>query len=211
MNRWFLDPLFRGEYPTDLPLYAAGASAATSRRSRRRSTSSASTTTSPRRRRGGNGRGLAVLAPRTRREYTDMGWEVYPDGLFECLVRVPESTRRRAIQSPRTAPRSGRPRHDASVRDPSGPTTSPVTSTRWSAPSLPARRCAATSSGRCWTTSSGSLGYGKRFGLVYVDFPTLERVPKSSFHWYRDFLSKSATAILASAAERDPDHGAGSA
>jgi hypothetical protein len=30
-------------------------------------------------------------------------------------------------------------------------------------------------------------GYWKRFGIVYVDFPTLERVPKESFHWYRDF------------------------
>jgi beta-glucosidase len=29
------------------------------------------------------------------------------------------------------------------------------------------------------------LGYSKRFGLVYVDYPTLERVPKDSFHWYR--------------------------
>ena len=35
-----------------------------------------------------------------------------------------------------------------------------------------------------------SLGYGTRFGLVYVDFATLERVPKSSFHWYREFLSE---------------------
>jgi beta-glucosidase len=27
-------------------------------------------------------------------------------------------------------------------------------------------------------------GYDKRFGLVYVDYPTLERVPKASAHWY---------------------------
>ncbi len=34
-----------------------------------------------------------------------------------------------------------------------------------------------------------ALGYWKRFGLIYVDFPTLERVPKQSFHWYRDFIA----------------------
>ena len=28
-------------------------------------------------------------------------------------------------------------------------------------------------------------GYCDRFGLVYVDFPTLRRIPKDSFHWYR--------------------------
>jgi beta-glucosidase len=32
-------------------------------------------------------------------------------------------------------------------------------------------------------------GYSKRFGLVYVDYPTLERVPKDSFRFYRDFIA----------------------
>ena len=32
-------------------------------------------------------------------------------------------------------------------------------------------------------------GYWKRFGLIYVDFPTLERIPKGSFYWYRDFIA----------------------
>jgi beta-glucosidase len=31
-------------------------------------------------------------------------------------------------------------------------------------------------------------GYSKRFGLVYVDYPTLERVPKDSFEWYRSTI-----------------------
>ena len=34
-----------------------------------------------------------------------------------------------------------------------------------------------------------SHGYGKRFGIVYVDYATLERVPKSSYYWYRDFAA----------------------
>ena len=40
-------------------------------------------------------------------------------------------------------------------------------------------------------------GYSKRFGLVYVDYPTLERVPKSSFYWYRDFIAGAARPSLA--------------
>jgi beta-glucosidase len=34
-------------------------------------------------------------------------------------------------------------------------------------------------------------GYGIRFGLAYVDYPTQRRIPKSSFHWYADLI-KSA-------------------
>jgi beta-glucosidase len=32
-------------------------------------------------------------------------------------------------------------------------------------------------------------GYSKRFGLVYVDYSTLERVPKESYHWYRQLIA----------------------
>jgi len=29
-----------------------------------------------------------------------------------------------------------------------------------------------------------AFGYSKRFGLVYVDYATQRRIPKSSAHWY---------------------------
>jgi beta-glucosidase len=32
-------------------------------------------------------------------------------------------------------------------------------------------------------------GYGQRFGLVRVDFDTLARIPKDSYHWLRDALA----------------------
>lgn len=31
-------------------------------------------------------------------------------------------------------------------------------------------------------------GYGVRFGLTYVDYPSQRRIPKASFHWYRDLI-----------------------
>jgi beta-glucosidase len=45
-------------------------------------------------------------------------------------------------------------------------------------------------------------GYWKRFGLVYVDYPTLERVPKQSFYWYRDFIAQQRSGREAEAAAR---------
>jgi beta-glucosidase len=32
-------------------------------------------------------------------------------------------------------------------------------------------------------------GYGQRYGLVRVDYQTLERTPKASYHWYRDVIA----------------------
>jgi beta-glucosidase len=31
-------------------------------------------------------------------------------------------------------------------------------------------------------------GYSERFGLTYVDYASLQRIPKSSFHWYADLI-----------------------
>ena len=39
-----------------------------------------------------------------------------------------------------------------------------------------------------------ALGYTKRFGIVYVDFDSLERVPKASYAWYRDFIAATRSA-----------------
>lgn len=33
-----------------------------------------------------------------------------------------------------------------------------------------------------------AVGYSQRFGLVHVDFETLERTPKDSYYWYRDMI-----------------------
>jgi beta-glucosidase len=31
-------------------------------------------------------------------------------------------------------------------------------------------------------------GYGTRFGLVYIDYATLRRIPKASFRWYAQLI-----------------------
>ncbi|MBW3612399.1 MAG: beta-glucosidase [Chloroflexi bacterium] len=37
-------------------------------------------------------------------------------------------------------------------------------------------------------------GYGPRFGLSYVDYPTQRRIPKDSFAWYRDVVAGNGPA-----------------
>ena len=36
-----------------------------------------------------------------------------------------------------------------------------------------------------------ALGYDKRFGIVHVDFDTLERTPRASAHWYADVIRRN--------------------
>jgi beta-glucosidase len=44
----------------------------------------------------------------------------------------------------------------------------------------------------CWSLLDNfewALGYAKRFGLVYVDYPSQLRIPKASYYWYRDVVT----------------------
>ncbi len=39
-----------------------------------------------------------------------------------------------------------------------------------------------------------SHGYHMRFGIVHVDYDTLERTPKDSAYWYRDVIARNGLA-----------------
>jgi beta-glucosidase len=44
----------------------------------------------------------------------------------------------------------------------------------------------------CWSLMDNfewAYGFAKRFGLVYVDYPSQLRVPKASYRWYRDLIA----------------------
>jgi beta-glucosidase len=38
-------------------------------------------------------------------------------------------------------------------------------------------------------------GYGQRFGLVFTDYRTQERIPKQSAYWYRDVIAANALSV----------------
>jgi beta-glucosidase len=44
-------------------------------------------------------------------------------------------------------------------------------------------------------------GYSRRFGLVFVDYPTLERVPKDSFEWLRILIARLRSSAQPAALE----------
>ncbi len=63
-----------------------------------------------------------------------------------------------------------------------------------------------------WTLTDNfewSEGFHQRFGLIYTDFATQQRLPKASYHWYRDLISAQHAAQRAAHAARAVRRGEG--
>jgi beta-glucosidase len=186
-NRWFLDPLFRGQYaerladldldpaafvePGDLAVigtpvdflgvnyYSAEVVGATP-----------------------DGRGWRDETPRTW--VTDMGWPVMPEGLTDLLVRLHHDY----TPVPLMVTENGMAARD--VLD--GEAVHDADRIRYLRLHIEAV-AAALAQGvpvrgyYLWSLMDNfewAEGYSKRFGAVYVDYPTQRRLPKDSWHWY---------------------------
>jgi len=195
-NRWFFDAVLRGAYPTDMLEHFASAAPPVvdgdlaviaepldfvgvnnySRRLVRADPAS--------------GEPVEVRAPTG--QLTDMGWEVYPDGLYEVIMRLhAEYAVSKIYVTENGAAFPDVVSHDGLVHD---------LERRSYLESYTAAVDRALADGApvagyfVWSlldTFEWSFGYSKRFGLVYVDYATLRRIPKDSFYWYRDLIAPS--------------------
>jgi beta-glucosidase len=138
----------------------------------------------------------AENAPRTvfpNPERTEMGWEVYPEGLYEILGRVHFDYRFPALYVTENG---------AAYLDqigPNGQVDDPLrvaflkehlaAAAQAIAAGVPLRGYFA------WSLMDNfewAHGYSKRFGLIYVDYPTQQRILKTSAHWYRRVIAANA-------------------
>ena len=198
-NRWFLDPVFKGAYPEDVlaalapdaPPVRDGDLAAIATpidflgvNYYRREIVAGDPLTAA---------GRCVHQPDSM--YTAMGWEVSPHGLYDLLAASHDE------YGPAADPRDGErrrlrrrpPATTASSTTPSGRRSSQATSRRSNAQSPTASRLRGYFVWSLLDNFEWAHGYGKRFGIVYVDYPTLSRIPKSSFSWYRDLIAHATT------------------
>jgi beta-glucosidase len=196
-NRWFLDPIFRGEYPADrlrenhhlMPAIGPNDLAEISTPIDFLGINNYSRSVV---RADANGHPAYVRQDGSR--YTDMDWEVYPQGLQDLLVRVHRDyAPGRLYVTENGAAFTDTRDHNGAVLDPER--------TQYIVGHLDAEAGAIAQgvplAGHfVWSLLDNfewQQGYGMRFGLVFVDYPTLERVPKGSYFAYRDYITAASS------------------
>ncbi len=192
-NRWILDPVLHGSYPEDIrrrfarimPTVADGDLETISapldflgvNYYRRHVVQARS-----------NGDGPVVVDV-PGGEHTAVGWEVYPDGLYELLVRMRDEYAAPPLYVTENGAAFGDTRRNGTVDDPQ---RTAYLERHLDAVGRAIEDGVSVQGYFVWSLLDNfewARGYAPRFGLVYVDYGTLERVPKQSYHWYRDFIA----------------------
>ena len=187
--QWFMDPIFKGRYP-ELALKTYGANAPEIHDNDFKDIQHpidflgvnyyfrafCSTEEPPRK-------------PEAKLGLTDMGWEIYPQGLTELLLKLkgeyalpPIYITENGMANPDTVVNGEVPdtqridfvqRHLAALSDAMEQGVDVQGYFLWS----------------LLDNFEWNSGYAKRFGIVHVDYATQKRTLKHSAHWYRTFVA----------------------
>ena len=197
LNRWYLDPLLKGEYPRlareigmkpdqdDMnmihqPIDFLGVNYYT--------------------------RGIAAYDPTKplkarviskNTPTTEMGWEIYPDGLYDLLTRLKRDyndpvfyvTENGAAFDDKVE-KNGRIEDDDRIR---------FLRDHMIAAKRTIRDGIKLKGYFIWSLLDNfewAKGYAKRFGLVHVNYRTLKRTPKKSFYWYKQVITNNGFTFL---------------
>jgi len=200
-NRWFFDALLRGAYPADvLDAHAAVAPPVRDGDPQVIATPLDWFGINNYSRTLHDGHGAVVRSPDGG--LTAMGWEIYPDGLREVLCRLHDEY----APPPLYVTEFGAAFSDVRVHDGRIHDVDRIAFLDASVASIDAAVAAGVDVRGAFVWSlldnfEWAEGYSKRFGLVYIDYPTLERVPKASFGWYHDLIAdRKARAVAVAAA-----------
>ena len=138
--------------------------------------------------RGDDGKGSRVSSEDV--EHTAMGWEVYPQGLYETLTRVHRDYAPPAVYVTENGAAYDDRLENGCVHDPQRVSYLRrhfVAAHRAMLEGVPLRGYFV------WSLLDNfewAHGYSRRFGIVYVDFPTQARIWKDSAHFYRDVIAQ---------------------
>ena len=198
LNRWFLEPIYKGSYPEDmLVLYGDKAPEIQAKDLERISTKidflgvNYYTRTVVKADKKETFLGLSQVKP-SGAEYTEMDWEIYPPGIYEILKRVHSDydepviyITENGVAFPDKIDKNGRVNDESRIEYLKGHF-------------LQAHRAIGEgvklSGYFVWSLLDNfewAYGYSKRFGLIYTDYPTQKRIIKASGWWYKEVIEKN--------------------
>jgi beta-glucosidase len=201
INRWFLDPLYRGRYPEDMLAQFEGQMiepqaddmAIISRPFDFLGVNYYTRWVCKAAQDGMINVDLVAQGG----EHSEMGWEVYPEGLYDLLTRVQRDYTPNSLYiTENGAAFVDTPDGEGQIRD-----------TRREAylreHFVQAQRAIAAGAPLhgyfVWSLMDNfewGYGYGKRFGLVYVDYATQVRTIKQSGRWYGQVTRQNGLACI---------------
>ncbi|RME84744.1 MAG: beta-glucosidase [Caldilineae bacterium] len=121
-------------------------------------------------------------------QYTSMGWEVYPQGMYELLMRLTQDYKRPVLYVTENGAAFTDRLEDGRVHD---SLRVSYLQGYMSAAAEAIRDGADLRGYFIWSLMDNfewAEGFSKRFGLVYVDFATQRRVIKDSGYWVREMI-----------------------
>ena len=125
---------------------------------------------------------------------TDFGWEIYPPGIYDLLMRLKNEYKVQNIYITENGCSYGDgPNSEGKIND--------IRRIEYYRSHLAELKRAIEDGAPCNGYFAWSLmdnfewgqGFSQRFGLVWVDFETLERIPKDSYYWYKEFISTNGS------------------
>jgi len=195
-NRWYADPVFKGSYPQDIvegfgkevPIHAGDMQSISAPLdflginfyTRQTVTLDESAKPLPYR---------PVMVDGVER--TAMGWEVHPESLTNIIMRVHRDYAPKEIY----ITENGSAWDDSVINDKVDDPHRVSYLARHLDAMLAAKAQGAPVNGYfAWSLMDNfewAFGYSKRFGIVYVDYETQKRIPKSSAYYYRERIKNS--------------------
>jgi len=123
---------------------------------------------------------------------TDFGWEVYPAGIYDLLIQLKNKYNVEDIYiTENGCSYSDGPNADKKIDD--------QRRIDYHRSHLEELKLAIRDGVNCKGYFAWSLmdnfewaqGYSQRFGLIWVDFDSLERIPKESYFWYKNYIAEN--------------------
>ena len=130
------------------------------------------------------------------KEKTEFGWEIYPTGIYDLLMRLKNEYNINNIYITENGCSYGDgPNAEGKINE--------VKRIEYYDSHLKELNRAIIDGAQCNGYFAWSLmdnfewaeGFSQRFGLVWVDFDTLERIPKDSYYWYQKFISSNGMEV----------------